>query len=150
MVCDLTTRVNAGQVPAMDSIFPDTSTWATGVGPGGGGGVGEGDGLGCGVGAGDGLGCGVGVGAVDGPGAAAAPCTSVTRLPATVAVVMRSAPGFAETITCTVALPLPVRGLTSAHGTSGTAVQTHAECARTSIGTVPPVPGMRSWEAATS
>jgi hypothetical protein len=156
MVIDFTTIVSAGQVPLMDSIFPDTSIWVTGVGPGDGDGAGAGDGLGVGdglgsgggEGAGDGLGGGVGAG--DGPGAVAARCTSVTRLPATATVVMRSAPGFAETIRFTVAFPLPLRGLTSAHETSGTAVQTHTECARTSIGTVPPAPGTESCEAATS
>jgi hypothetical protein len=164
MVIDFTTIVSAGQVPLMDSIFPDTSIWVTGVGPGdgdgagAGDGLGVGDGLGSGGGAGDGLGSGWGAGdglgsgggAGDGPGAVAARCTSVTRLPATATVVMRSAPGFAETIRFTIAFPLPLRGLTSAHETSGTAVQTHTECARTSIGTVPPAPGTESCEAATS
>jgi hypothetical protein len=79
---------------------------------------------------------------------------AVTVAPATITVMIRAAPGFAETDTRTVASPRPVSGESVAQPTSLLAVHAHAECACTAIGSSPPcdgtvvLPGVTSYRHA--
>jgi hypothetical protein len=106
----------------------------TGGGFGAGGGVGVGVGVGAGLGVGAGVGVGVGVGDGDGVGAGvgeAERCVAVTRSPATITAIGRSAPGFGWTMTRIDASPRPAPGVRLAQDTSLRALHSQAGWVRT-------------------